>query len=140
MNAKSLTKFCSLLWLFAHVAGSTVAAGQVLCIGADGHVALEAAHPGTCTREVERHHGSLADADSVPSCAGHPCQDVAVIQPARQDVGADKSGQPTTIQGLAAIAVPSAAIAVAAPVRMRQQLPAREPSSVRTRRSIVLLV
>ncbi len=48
MRHRPLTTFLALIWLLTLVATQPAAAAMVLCIGADGHIALESASDGHC--------------------------------------------------------------------------------------------
>ncbi|MBL7076785.1 MAG: hypothetical protein ISS31_04875 [Kiritimatiellae bacterium] len=53
--------------------------GMVLCIGADGHVALEVEHAGHCAPAHAEEHDDHACADlelTASDCSGHACVDV----------------------------------------------------------------
>src|SRR5262245_25908971 len=68
------------------VAGTSTT-GNVLCVGADGHIVLELAHTGDCAQETTRHHGPHTEAAALTAaCHEHPCADIALGQPASRTI------------------------------------------------------
>ena len=78
-----LTAIISWVVLCLQMLVGVSATGRVLCVAADGHVAVELAHVGRCVREVSRHHGGHLDTATAVAgtCDAHPCEDVVLDQP-----------------------------------------------------------
>lgn len=76
-------KIAALSWVALALAASGGVLGLVLCMGADGHIAVEMAHRGRCQGQAERdNHGTHAvpmDVSPTASAAGcGDCIDVAL--------------------------------------------------------------
>ena len=129
-----LSWFCLVLQLTA--AAATF--GRVLCVAADGHVALEVAHPGSCETETRRHH-PLSPAGITLKCSDHPCTDIAVWQRALQpQPRADDDHTSSQV----AVILPHHIIeaSLVAPNRLNAIGAWPCGDAIRARRSIVLLV
>lgn len=102
------------LCLILQILGGAWALGRMLCIGADGHVAIEVAHAGACEVESRRHHGH--ESDVARACSEHACTDILL---------ADASTRPSTDTNVA----PAAST-------LDWLLPTHTPASVRALRRL----
>ena len=124
-----LSWFCLVLQLV----GAAATFGRVLCVAADGHVAIEIGHAGACDTEARRHHGE--EPTGIAACAEHGCIDIAFSQPALRSSHDEIAPAPAL--------VPSPLVAHASPVAWAPTRPSVVSpfgDAVRARRSVVLLV
>jgi hypothetical protein len=70
-----------LVWLalVLQVVSGAWALDRMLCVGSDGHVALELVHAGACSVEARRHHEP--DHELASACSGHDCTDIVLSAP-----------------------------------------------------------
>jgi hypothetical protein len=137
VKRRTLTRL-SLCCLVLQLASAVTAAGRVLCLAADGHVAIEVAHAGSCETEAIRHHGA-ADAGLATECTDHSCIDVPVSQLSWRDESRhdEHPSLPLLLVETPASRRRSGGVAPAlAPMRVA----GLRCEAVRLRRSIVLLV
>lgn len=89
MRSRALV-YVTWLCMLMQLSGTAFAVGREICVGADGHLAVEVAHVGECETESRRHHDDTrTHADA--GCAQHPCTDVALSEPSRASVGGPES-------------------------------------------------
>lgn len=128
------------LCLLLQLGGAALAFETVLCVASDGHVALEAAHAGTCETEARRHHESLPDPHGpglTDPCGDHPCVDIALGEtPGRalSRAGDERLAAPSLIGLLPA----TPAIAAASWRPAPQRTPTGDDARLVARRTVVL--
>lgn len=66
------------LCLVLQLVGGAWALGRMLCVAADGHVAIELVHSGACDVEARRHHRG-PQSDLARGCQDHSCTDIALV-------------------------------------------------------------
>lgn len=130
----ALTWLCLLLQV-----GVLLGAGRAICVGVDGHMALELSHVGPCHTEAARHHDP-GEATAEAACPQHDCTDLALAEPAR-GTSARTSGD-DLFSSVAVTAVsfvlsdhPSRQVA-----RNAGSNSSPSPDALRGRRTIVLLI
>ena len=124
------------LWL-----GLAAASGLVLCLAADGHIALERAHPGEgCLSELSRHHGEggLPAALHAISNHDHACQDFPAVRAEARDRVAD--GQLALLASLGAESVLDLTRGERHLGRLASVVPVHAPPVMRHLRVTVILV
>lgn len=134
--ARCLRPIRTIAWLclLLQLGGAASAFEAVLCVASDGHIAVEAAHAGTCETEARRHHDDregLADA-----CGDHPCTDIALGETAWRTLERSLDGVLGT-PALIALLPPPTAVATAAASPADRAAAGPDPRLV-ARRTVVL--
>jgi hypothetical protein len=121
------------LALVLQVVGGAWSLDRMLCVGSDGHVALELAHPGACSVEARRHHHEL-EHEIAAGCDDHGCTDIMLSTASARP----ESGQQLAVTPVAIVRT----LPPIAPVTRRSWLQAVPVSdtSHHARQSIVLLI
>ncbi|MEN8184073.1 MAG: hypothetical protein ABFS46_16220 [Myxococcota bacterium] len=122
MGKKSAPRLLALTAMLLTLGFAGVEENVVLCIGGDGHLAIEASGPEGCSDGPQA--ASAATAIAIPSSSSHcgPCVDVALTaSSATECVAAAKRSGPTPA------VIPIAVLALAAP---RRRAPISHRSSI----------